>query len=121
MVSDFLIARGWRVWFLGGFLPLEHLTDAVTRHAPDAVVLCISTQAAEDGLTRSIAWLRNWRGAREFPLIVGGGRFFANRALPEGVEVGGTDLELVTREMDRAVQARRALEAGAARGPEAAA
>src|SRR3954453_24156070 len=61
MVADFLIARGWRDWYLNGLLPLEHLMEAVARHLPQAVVLCLSSEDRGTALRLTVDRLRRWR------------------------------------------------------------
>lgn len=105
MAADFLLAEGWRVWYLNGFLPLEHLMEAVQRHQPDAVVLCLSTEEREPELHRSIQRLQDWRGERILPLLVGGGRYFDGRESVAGLDLQGTDLRVVTEMMEARVSA----------------
>lgn len=107
MVADFLISRSWRVWYLNGYLPLEHLMVGVERHLPDAVVLCVSMDECHDHLVATVERLRRWRGEQPLPLIVAGGRYFVNRPDIEGADLCGTDIEAVTEEMDRQVDAIR--------------
>jgi methanogenic corrinoid protein MtbC1 len=101
MVADFLVARGWRVWYLNGFLPLEHLMAGVERHLPDAVVLCVSTEECHEHLVATVERIRRWRGEQPLPLIVAGGRYFATHPAIEGLDLCGTDIDAVTGEMDR--------------------
>jgi methanogenic corrinoid protein MtbC1 len=109
MVADFLTAQGWRVWYLNGFLPMEHLLEAARRHQPDAVVLCISTPECGEALSATVEELRRWRAERPLPLIVAGGRYFLQEPEADGLDAWGTDIEAVTGEMDRHVTARRQL------------
>lgn len=103
MVADFLLSRGWRVWYLNGFLPLEHLMEGVKRHLPDAVVLCVSTEECHPHLLSTVERLQRWRGEQPLPLIVAGGRYFASHPSAMGIDLCGTDIEAVTEEMDRRV------------------
>lgn len=104
MAADFLQAQGWRVWYLNGFLPLEHLMEAVQRHRPHAVVLCLSTAEREPELQRSIVRLRDWRGERPLPVLVGGGRYFDGRESVAGLDLQGTDIRMVTDTMEMRVR-----------------
>lgn len=110
MVADFLVARGWRVWYLNGFLPLEHLMSGVQRHLPDAVVLCVSMEECHEQLVTTVDRLRRWRGEQPLPLIVAGGRYFASRPPVDGLDLCGTDIDVVTGEMDRRMAAIRGRE-----------
>ena len=105
MVADFLLAQGWRVWYLNGSLPLEDLLDAVNRHLPDGVVLCISAVEHADSLARTVERLHRWRGEQPLPLIVAGGRYFATAPAAPDLDVSGTDIEQVSNEMARRIQA----------------
>lgn len=99
MAADFLLAQGWRVWYLNGFLPMEHMMEAVRRHLPDAIVLCLSTPDHEEHLHRTIERLQRWRGEQPLPLIVGGGRFFSDDRQVPGLDIQGNQIEVVTAEM----------------------
>lgn len=105
MVADFLLAHGWRVWYLNGFLPLEHLMEAVNRHLPNVVALCVTTVEGEEHLRLTVDRLLRWRGEQPLPLIVAGGRYFETGSPIVGLDVWGTDVEQVTAEMDRRVRA----------------
>jgi methanogenic corrinoid protein MtbC1 len=107
IVSDFLMAQGWRVWYLNGYLPMEHLLEGVNRHLPNAVVLCISMEACGAALYRTVERLRQWRGEQPLPLLVAGGRYFAAGRSVRGLDAAGTDIESVTGEMHRRVCAIR--------------
>lgn len=107
MVADFLIAQGWRAWYLNGLLPLEHLMEAVQRQKPDAVVLCISTAERRASLEAAVQRLCAWRGDRPLPLLVAGGRFFDTEPSVAGLDLFGTDLESVTAGMSRQIEAVR--------------
>ena len=109
MAADFLIAQGWRTWYLNGLLPLEHLMEAVERHQPDAVVLCISTAERRDSLETTVQRLRAWRGDRTLPLLVAGGRYFNAEPAVSGLDLFGTELEPVTAEMTRRMDEARAV------------
>ncbi len=111
MVADFLISQGWRVWFLNGFLPQEHLLEAVRRHLPEAIVLCCTTEEALEPLQRTVDRLVRWRGEQPLPLLVAGGRLFHKPRVVEGLDVSGTDVEQVTREMGERVRAIRSISA----------
>lgn len=105
MVADFLLAQGWRVWYLNGYLPLEHLMEAVHRHLPSVVALCVTTVEGEGGLRLTVERLLRWRGEQPLPLIVAGGRYFETQPAPKGLDLWGTDVETVTEELDRRVRA----------------
>jgi methanogenic corrinoid protein MtbC1 len=107
MVADFLLARGWRVYYLNGLLPAEHLMEAVRRHLPSAVLLCISTEEREEALRSTIRRLVQWRGEQPLPLLVAGGCFFAHPYEVPGLDLCGTDVRAVVGEVDRRVQAAR--------------
>lgn len=107
MVADFLLAQGWRVWYLNGFLPMEHLLEAVRRHLPDAIVLCISTADCEEALKQTVERLQRWRGEQPLPLLVAGGRYFTMGDPGLGLDLWGTDIAAVTEEMHRAITAIR--------------
>lgn len=107
MVADFLLAQGWRVWYLNGYLPLEHLMEAVRRHLPDAIVLCCSVEECAGSLQRTVERLHRWRGEQPLPLLVGGGRYFAAERPEAGLDIQGTDIEVVTGEMLHRIQAVR--------------
>ncbi len=107
MVADFLVAQGWRTWYLNGFLPMDHLMEAVRHHLPDAVVLSIATEAGEQPLRVTVDQLNVWRGGRPLPLIVAGGRWFASPREIPGLDLTGTDIDNVTSEMMRRVAAIR--------------
>jgi methanogenic corrinoid protein MtbC1 len=108
MVADFLLAQGWRVWYLNGYLPQEHLLEAVRRHLPDSIVLCVSTDEQEQNLRATVERLVRWRGEQPLPLLVAGGRYFAAPREIAGVDVQGTDIEAVTEAMAEKVAAIRA-------------
>lgn len=107
MVADFLMAHGWRVWYLNGFLPLEHLLEAVHRHLPDAVVLCVSMEDAGESLRLTAERLSRWRGEQPLPLLIAGGRYFSEPREVPGLDLWGTDIEEVTQEMGRRIYAIR--------------
>ena len=107
MAADFLVAQGWRAWYLNGLLPLEHLMEAVQRQQPDAVVLCISTAEHCVSLETTVQRLRAWRGNRSLPLLVAGGRYFYTEPAVPGLDLCGTDLEGVTAEMARRMEEAR--------------
>jgi len=115
MAADFLLAQGWRVWYLAGFLPMEHLLEAVHRHLPDAVVLCQTMEDAEGALTATVSRLQRWRGEQPLPLLVAGGRYFEKERRTPGLDLTGTDLDGVTAEMHRRIlEIRRHSEPGRA-------
>ncbi len=109
MVADFLLAQGWRVWYLNGLLPLEHLMEAVNRHLPDVVALCVTTEAGGAALERTVERLQRWRGEQPLPLIAAGGRYFEAGEAPPGVDIWGTDVEKVTAALDQQVRRVRSL------------
>ncbi len=109
MVADFLVAEGWRVWYLNGFLPMDHLLEAVHRHVPDAIVLCISTAEHQEALVRTVERLGRWRGEQPLPLLVAGGRFFSEEREVSGLDLAGLDAEVISAEMTRLVAAVRSV------------
>lgn len=107
MVADFLIAQGWRVFYLNGFLPTEHLLDAVRRHRPDAVLLCVTNDSGGSALADAVRELHACRGSQPLPLLVAGGRYFEQVEEVPGLDLAGTDVERVTGELHRRVQTLR--------------
>ncbi|MCC2669089.1 MAG: putative cobalamin binding protein [Armatimonadetes bacterium] len=107
MVADFLLARGWRAWYLNGYLPADYLMEAVLAHSPDAVVLCISMEECTAHLEATVARLRECRAGGRLPLIVAGGRYFSGGRVHPGLDLCGTDIETVTAELDRMVREAR--------------
>lgn len=95
MAADFLLARGWRVWYLGADLPRWALVEAVERHRPSSVLLSASLDDREESLVRTAGELRAWRGPGPLPLLVAGGRFFARPRLMAELDLYGRDLEAV--------------------------
>ncbi len=107
MVADFLMAQGWRVWYLNGLLPMEHLLEGVRVHLPDAIVLCISSVEREEALLRTVERLRRWRGEQPLPLLVAGGRYFSEERPVGGLDLWGSEIEPVTQKMRSRVEAIR--------------
>lgn len=99
MFSDFLLAAGWRVWFLNGYLPADELMEAVNRHLPKAIVLCITAEHHAEALNRAVARLTRWRGEQPLPLLVVGGRYFEQHPSPAGVDIAGAEIEPVIEAM----------------------
>lgn len=112
MVADFLQAQGWRVWYLNGYLPSDHLLEAVRGHLPDAVVLSVAGDEHAPQLAATVARLNRWRGEQPLPLLVAGGRYFAAAREVAGLDVQGTDIEAVTARMHARVAEIRAGRAG---------
>lgn len=104
MAADFLLGQGWRVWYLNGNLPAEHLIEAVHRHLPDCVVLCITLAKHEEALRSTVERLLRWRGEQPLPLLVGGGRCFEELAPIEGLDLGGHDLPRIVADMQRRIE-----------------
>ncbi|MFN3651039.1 MAG: metalloregulator ArsR/SmtB family transcription factor [Armatimonadota bacterium] len=103
MVADFLQAEGWRVWYLNGYLPLEHLMEAVHRHLPDVVVLSVSNSECAGSVEQTLQRLTRWRGEQPLPLLVAGGRYFEGHPQPEGLDLCGSDIDAITTEARRRV------------------
>lgn len=108
MVADFLQAQGWRVWYLNGYLPADHLLEAVRTYLPDAIVLSLSGADHAQSLEATVARLRRWRGEQPLPLLVAGGRYFSVPRHVPGLDVQGTDVEEVTARVEALVAGIRA-------------
>lgn len=85
MLAEQLRARGWRVTFLGGSTPADHLSGFLTQDAPVAVAVSCSLPIYLGGARRSVL------AAHEagVPAIVGGAAFGRSRRRAEAIGADG--------------------------------
>ncbi len=93
IAADFLLARGWRVWYLGQSLPVDDLVSAVNQHLPQVVIVCATTPDREEAVREAAIRLKAWRGGQPLPLLVGGGRLFDNPHPEFGFDIESADLD----------------------------
>lgn len=111
IATDFLLAKGWRVWFLGQSLPATDLISAVNQHLPQVVILSATTEERIPAVRDAVERLKAWRGGQPLPLIVGGGRLFTGDAGDYGFDLQGADLEPVLTRIESRLAEIKALAA----------
>lgn len=100
MVADFLLADGWRIWYLNGNVPASSFLRAASHCQPDNVLLCITCAAHSERLWDTARRLVVQRGARSVPLIVAGGQYFEQpRERVEGADLMSADIRFTVAEM----------------------
>jgi methanogenic corrinoid protein MtbC1 len=96
MVADFLTAAGWASYYLGADLPAADLLSMVQRLRPDAVLLGVTLEDQLAEFRSAVGMLLEWRqelGSR-LPLIVGGGRYFAEPRAGDAAPASGPGPDL---------------------------
>jgi hypothetical protein len=78
---------------------VEEWLGAVQRRLPDAIVLCITHEDREAALRETVERLARWRGEQPLPLLVAGGRYFETPREVPGLDLCGTDIEVITEQM----------------------
>jgi len=75
MITDLLEMDGWRTHFLGASTPTQSLTDAVSRHEADVLILSAAMASRVPDVAALIERLRADVRTARVPVVVGGYAF----------------------------------------------
>jgi MerR family transcriptional regulator, light-induced transcriptional regulator len=106
MVADFLTAAGWESHYLGTDLPGLDLLSIVQRLHPDAVLLGVTLEDQLAEFWSVVGMLLEWRqkAGSHLPLIVGGGRYFAELSAAKAASLSRPGLDLYGSKPDALIE-----------------
>lgn len=83
MVSDLLEADGWEVIFLGCNVPAAHVVETVRHHRPQILGISATLQGNVPAVVQLAGMVRWELGEKAPAILLGGGAFKRDSALPE--------------------------------------